>query len=52
MLAENKTNNANYLRIISILKSMRNNGIITFREYICAKKYYCKLTGADIIIVD
>lgn len=52
MLAENKTKNANYIRIVSVLKSMRNNGTITSKEYVRAKKYYFDLIGADIIIVD
>ena len=52
MLAENKTKNANYIRIVLVLRSMRNSGTITSKEYVKAKKYYCDLTGADIIIVD
>lgn len=52
MIAENKTKNANYLRIVSILKTMRDNQTITAKEYNRAKKYYGDLTGADIIIAD
>lgn len=50
MLAENKTKSANYLRIISMLKLLRDNGEITAKEYNRAKQYYKKLTGADIVI--
>jgi len=52
MLAENKTKNANYLRVISILKSLRDSGDISWKEYSRAKAYYKKLTGADIVIAD
>lgn len=52
MISENQTKNANYLRIICILKSMRDNQTITAKEYARAKKYYGDLTGADIIIAD
>ncbi len=52
MLAENATKNANYIKMVSVLKSLREDGIITRIEYQKAKKYYKKLTGADIIITD
>ena len=42
MVAENTTKNANFIRI--------DNGSITEREYLRAKKYYLKLTGADIVL--
>jgi len=51
MLAENKTKNANFLRVVAMLKSLLDRGDITPKEYDRAKKYYRKLTGADIIIV-
>lgn len=50
MIAENKTKNANYLRLLHILRSLRDDGMITPDEYTRAKKYYEKLTGADIVI--
>ena len=40
MVAENTTKNANFIRIVTILRSLRDNGSITEREYIRAKKYY------------
>ena len=52
MIAEKRTKNANYLRIVSILKMMRDNQTITVKEYDRAKKYYSDLTGADLIIVN
>lgn len=52
MIAEKQTKSANFLRIIAILKSLRDDGKINIHEYSRAKKYYKKLTGADIIIAD
>ncbi|MBR2895764.1 MAG: hypothetical protein IKC03_08930 [Oscillospiraceae bacterium] len=52
MIAENKLKNANYVRIVSILKNLLKQKIITNKEYDNAKKYYRSLTGADIIIAD
>ena len=52
MIAEKQTKSANFLRIIAILKSLRDDGKISIQEYSRAKKYYKKLTGADIIIAD
>lgn len=50
MVAENTTKNANFIRIVTILRNLRDNGSITEQEYIRAKKYYMKLTGADIVL--
>ena len=50
MVAENTTKNANFIRIVTILRNPRDIGSITEREYIRAKKYYMKLTGADIVL--
>jgi hypothetical protein len=50
MIAENKTKNANFVRMVNILRSLREDGTITSDEYERAKKYYRKLTGADIVI--
>ena len=52
MLAEKQTKNANYIRIIFMLRTMRDEKVITSKEYDRAKKYYCNLTGADIVIAD
>ena len=52
MLAQKNTKNANFLYIVSVLKEMLGMGSISQKEYLRAKKYYLKLTGADIIIAD
>ena len=52
MLSEFQTKSANYLRIIAVLKGLRERGYINDKEYVRAKKYYRKLTGADIVIAD
>lgn len=52
MKAEKQTKSANYIRIIAVLKSLRDNGKISAKEYGRAKKYYRNLTGADIVIAD
>ena len=51
MVAENTTKNANFIRIVTVLRSLRDNGSISEQESIRAKKYYLKLTGADIVLV-
>lgn len=52
MKAEKQTKSANFIRIIAILKSLRDEGKITPKEYGRATKYYKNLTGADIVIAD
>ena len=52
MLSETQTKSANYLRIIAVLRSLKESGTITEKEYGRAKKYYKKLTGADICITN
>ena len=52
MIAEKQTKCANYIRIISILKNLRDIGKINPKEYGRAKTYYRNLTGADIVIAD
>ena len=52
MIAEKQTKSANFLRIVSVLKSLLDGGKITKKEYSRAKKYYQSLTGADIILVE
>ena len=52
MLSEVQTKSANHLRIIAVLKALRERGYINDTEYARAKKYYRKLTGADIVIAD
>lgn len=52
MLSDVQNKSANYLRIVFILRELRDRGIINKKEYDRAKKYYRKLTGADIVILD
>lgn len=52
MLTEKETKSANFLRIVRMLKMLRDNGKITLKEYNRAKKYYKNLTGADIVVYD
>jgi len=52
MLSEKQTKSANYLCIVSVLKSLKESGAITEKEYIRAKIYYQQLTGADIILAN
>ena len=49
MVAENTTKNANFIRIVMMLRNLRDNGSITEREYLRAKKYYLKLTEPENI---
>ena len=52
MITEKQTKSANFIRIIAILKSLRDNGKISPKEYGRAKNYYRNLTGADIVSAD
>lgn len=52
MLAEKQTKSANYIRIVSVLKCLRDSGKISLKEYSRAKSFYKKMTGADIVIAD
>jgi len=52
MLAEKQTKCANFIRIVSVLKNLRDSGTISSKEYRRAKSYYRKMTGADIVIAD
>ena len=50
MLSEKNTKNANFLFIVDMLNILLAQEVITEKEYARAKKYYMKLTGADIIL--
>jgi len=50
MLSLKNTKNANYLFIVTVLQELLDQHLITDTEYARAKKYYRKLTGADIIL--
>lgn len=52
MITESQTKSANYLFIVAVLKDMRDSSVITSAEYDRAKRYYQKLTGADLVIAD
>lgn len=52
MITEARNKSANFLRIVTVLKSLRDSGTIDQKEYERAKKYYRKITGADIVITD
>ncbi|MDD4492858.1 MAG: hypothetical protein PHV32_00670 [Eubacteriales bacterium] len=52
MITEKETKSANLLRIIAVLRQLRDKRTISASEYNRAKQYYIKLTGADIAIVD
>lgn len=50
MLSFKNTKNANFLFIVDMLKNLLSQELITEKEYDRAKKYYRKLTGADIVL--
>ena len=50
MLSNKNTKNANFLFIVDMLKDLLGQELITEKEYARAKKYYMKLTGADIVL--
>jgi len=52
MLSHRNTKNANFLYIVAVLRELLESGSISQKEYLRAKKYYLKLTGADIIIAE
>ena len=52
MLSHKNTKNANYLFIVDMLKVLFEQELITEKEYVRAKKYYMKLTGAEIVLAN
>lgn len=50
VLSNKNTKNANFLFIVDMLKDLLAQELITEKEYARAKKYYMKLTGADIVL--
>ena len=52
MLSHKNTKNANFLFIVDMLKDLLAREMITEKEYAIAKKYYMKLTGADIVLAN
>lgn len=50
MLSQKNTKNANFLFIISMLQDLLAREMISEKEFDRAKKYYMKLTGADIVL--
>lgn len=52
MISQKQLKSSNFVRILFVLKHLRDSGQITVKEYTRAKKYYQRLTGADIVIAD
>ena len=52
MLAVHSQKNANYLHILVVLRYLRDEKLISEAQYLRAKTYYRKLTGADITVPD
>ena len=52
MLSEKQTKSANFLCILAVLRGMYAAGTISNKEYEHARKYYQKLTGADIVLAE
>lgn len=52
MLCQKNKNNVNFLRIVVILRRLRDCDLITEQEFRRAKAYYLRLTGADIAVYD
>ena len=50
VLSNKNTKNVNFLFIVDMLKDLLAQKLITEKEYARAKKYYMKLTGADIVL--
>ena len=50
MLSNKDTKNASFLFIVDMLKDLLTQELITEKEYARAKKYYMKITGADIVL--
>ena len=50
MLAVHSQKNANYLHILGVLRYLRDEKLISEAQYLRAKNYYRKLTGADITV--
>ena len=50
VLSTKNTKNVNFLFIVDMLKDLLAQKLITEKEYARAKKYYMKLTGADIVL--
>lgn len=52
MIVEKQSKCANFLRIVAVLRQLLDAGKIDEKEYRRAKRYYQKMTGADIVIAD
>lgn len=52
MVCEKSRNNINFFRIVTVLRRLRDLGMISKAEYIRAKEYYEKVTGADMALCD
>ena len=52
MITETQHTSIKYLKILCVLRQLLADKTITQAEYGKAKKYYKKLTGADLAIAD
>ena len=52
MIVEKQSKCANFLRIVAVLRRLLDTGKIDEKDYRRAKRYYQKMTGADIVIAD
>lgn len=52
MITETQHTSIKYLKILCVLRQLLTDKTITQAEYSEAKKYYKKLTGADLAIAD
>ena len=48
----NQNKDMNYARILEVLRHLRAKTVISEKEYRKAKKYYQKLTGANLVLAD
>ena len=52
MITACQSKSVSFLRIIVVLQRLRDQGVITEKEYQRAKQYYKQLTGADIVVLN
>ena len=52
MITETQHSSIKYLKILHVLRQLLADGMITQAEYNKAKKYYKRLTGADLALAN
>jgi len=50
MSQEKTKKNAGYLSILQVLRTLRDTGVISVREFDKAREFYSTLTGADLVL--